>query len=157
MIFIYCLRKGYLLVEWCPTSNFSQPIPPSLRVSHISVTWHLPATHSHLISSQIERREIGADWRDQSLVLEGQKRSEAKVEKDVNPICHVLTVLIRGLCSEQPLYPLIPSVYFVPHHPSQHSLPECPRHPPQPYHLHHWEAPLYVKLVQLKRWQHNEG
>lgn len=65
MIFIYCLRKGYLLVEWCPTSNFSQPIPPSLRVSHISVTWHLPATHSYVISSQIERREIGADWRDQ--------------------------------------------------------------------------------------------
>lgn len=28
----------------------------------------------------------------------GAGGTEAEVEKDVNPICHVLTVLMRGLC-----------------------------------------------------------
>lgn len=50
------------------------------------------------------------------------ERARGPVEKDVNPICYVCTVLIRGLCWEEPFYPLIPSVYFEPHHPSQ------PRH-----------------------------
>lgn len=47
-------------------------------------------------------------------MFEGQKRSEATVETDLNPICHVLTVLMKGLRRERPLYPLIPAVCFVP-------------------------------------------
>lgn len=71
-------------------------------------------------------------------VLEGQKQSEA----GVNPICHVLTVLIRGLCWEQPLYPIIPP---------EHTLPSLPFSACITGRL------LHVRLVQLYRWKHNWG
>lgn len=72
------------LVEWfsqLKPCNFSQPIPPSLRVSQIYVTWHLPAIHTCLISSQIERREMWADWRDTFLVVEGQRQCGSEGRK----------------------------------------------------------------------------
>lgn len=77
-IWILCVALESLIcgqncIPQLKPSHFPQPIPPSLKVSQIYVTWHLPATHSYLISSQIERREIGTDWRDKFLVSEGQR------------------------------------------------------------------------------------
>lgn len=90
--------------------------------------------------------DILRDWKDwncgwfwgSASVLEGQKQSEA----GVNPICHVLTVLIRGLCWEQPLYPIIPP---------EHTLPSLRFSACISGRL------LHVRLVQLYRWKINWG
>ena len=79
------LEKGLFVGGMVPPqlkpSHFSQPIPHSLRVSQICATWHLPATHSYLISSQIERREIWADWRDKFWWWKDREQSESQVKK----------------------------------------------------------------------------
>lgn len=77
--------RGHLLVECtiCP----SEPL-------WISAS----AGDTFLISCQTKKGEIGSDSGDQCWCWRDRGKMKPRVGKDVNPICHVLTVLIRGLC-----------------------------------------------------------
>lgn len=161
-----CLGKGYLLVEWFSQwkpSNFSQPIPRSLKVSPIYVTWHLPSTRSCLISSQIENREMWADWRDKSLVVEGQRHCESEGRKmwTQSAMCWLYWL---GACAKKNLS--IPSFLLftlcfttclsagitATRTPSE-SFASWPR--PNHHRRRLLRSPLYDSLVQLKEWPLN--
>lgn len=121
-IWILCIAWEIDIWRWIgipqleASFHFSQPISPCLKVSQVCVAWYLLATHSYLTSPS-NWKQGNWGWFGGYVFWWWKDRGGARVRGErVNPICHVLTVLIRGLCWEEPLYPFIPCVYFEPRH-----------------------------------------